>query len=68
MRTRYYIINRSDRTEMQIENSTYDVSLYLAGRRLSNFIIVKSDNKGDRVIALSSPIDSVSLENELERG
>lgn len=71
MKTKYYIINKSDNLVIQYSSlnpSADKVWSYLLGRRLENFIVVKSDDYGDRVIDLVIPSDVQHIQNACEKG
>lgn len=53
MKTVFRVINRSDNIVQQWRNPT-DIAVFLLGRRIDNYMIIKSDDKGDRLIALES--------------
>lgn len=53
MKTVFRVINRSDNIVQQWRNPT-DIAVFLLGRRIHNYMIIKSDDKGDRLIALES--------------
>lgn len=62
----YYIINKSDISQCRVMRAPYDVALYMLGRRLDNFILVKDDGT-PRVIVPTTPNFS-DLEIQLEEG
>lgn len=66
MKTTYYIVNKSDMSSCRSMRTPYDVALYMLGRRLDNFILVKDDGT-PRVIVPSTPNFS-DLEIQLEEG
>jgi hypothetical protein len=47
----YHVINRSDATAYRQSRHVREVSIWMLGRKISNWIIVKSDSGGDRVVA-----------------
>jgi hypothetical protein len=51
MKTVYRIINKSD-NKVVTKSDPEDVAIWLLGRRLSNYIIVKSVDSHDRVCIL----------------
>lgn len=51
MPTVYHVINRSDATAYRQSRHVREVSIWMLGRKISNWIIVKSDGQGDRVVA-----------------
>ena len=53
MKTKYRIINKSNNTVIT-ESRPYGVGVFLLGRRIDNYIIVKSDERGDRLMKLDS--------------
>jgi hypothetical protein len=53
MPTVYHVINRSDATAYRQSRYVREVSIWMLGRRISNWIIVKSDEGGDRVVDTS---------------
>ena len=53
MKAIFRVINRSDNMLQQYRNPT-DIAIFLWGRRIDNYMIIKSDDKGDRLIALES--------------
>ncbi len=55
MKTKFRLINKSDNVVKSF-TKTHDVSIHLLGRRISNYIVIKSDDYGDRVINLTSSI------------
>jgi hypothetical protein len=50
---KFRIINKSD-SKIISKGNPDDVALYLLGRNLDNYIIVKSDLLGDRTIPLAN--------------
>ena len=53
MKAIFRVINRSDSMLQQYRNPT-DITTFLWGRRIDNYMIIKSDDQGDRLIALES--------------
>ena len=53
MKAIFRVINRSDNMLQQYRNPT-DIATFLCGRRIDNYMIIKSDDQGDRLIALES--------------
>ena len=53
MKAIFRVINRSDNMLQQYRNPT-DIATFLWDRRIDNYMIIKSDDKGDRLIALES--------------
>lgn len=54
MRTKFRLINKSDNV-IQTYSDSRDIATFLLGRRVDNYIIVKSDETGDRVIVFLRP-------------
>jgi hypothetical protein len=50
MPTVYHVINRLDATAYRQSRCVREVSIWMLGRKISNWIIVKSDGQGDRVV------------------
>ena len=51
--TKYRLINKSD-NKVMTATTAMAVSIYLLGRNISNYIVIKSDLNGDRIVAFSS--------------
>ena len=52
----YRLINKSDNKITQYRKED-EIFIYLLGRRISNYILIKSDDSGDRVINIKLPTD-----------
>lgn len=50
--TIYRVIAKDDIT-VKFFRSTWDLSIYLLGRRLSAYLVIKSDAAGDRLITFT---------------
>lgn len=53
MKVIFRVINRSDSMLQQYRNPA-DIAMFLCGRRIDNYMIIKSDDKGDRLVVLES--------------
>lgn len=53
MTTIYRVINRSDNKIKQYRNP-HDVAVFFLGRLLRNYMVIKSDDQGDRLFVLDS--------------
>lgn len=49
MKTKFYIVNKSDNTAIHKSHAD-QVATYLLGRVVENYMVIKSDSLGDRVI------------------
>jgi len=65
MPTIYRVIARDDNKVQQFRTA-YDVSIFLLGRRITAYLIIKSDNQGDRLIAWPSDPNIEIIETHLE--
>lgn len=61
--TVYRVINKSD-NKVQHFREAHLVAIHLLGRRISNLIVIKSDEAGDRLVQFTSP-DVCQCEREL---
>lgn len=50
--TVYRVINKSDNKVMTFSLAK-DVAVYMLGRRLDNYIVIKSSDSGDRVVVFT---------------
>ena len=65
MKTKYRIINKSDNV-IKCFSKPHDVAIFLLGRRVSNYIVIKSDDiLGDRLVSFSSCVIN-DIEKALE--
>jgi len=65
MTTIYRLIARDDNRVQQFR-SAYDLSIHMLGRRLSAYIVVKSDEqRGDRVVTWPDNPDIVVIEEAM---
>lgn len=53
MNSKYRTINKSDNKIMTTSDPAF-VAQYLIGRRLDNYMVIKSDSRGDRLISLKA--------------
>lgn len=51
MKTKFRLVNKSDNIVLTF-SSARSVAYHLIGRRISNYIVIKSDDKTDRVVEL----------------
>lgn len=51
--TVYRVINKSDNRVSHFR-TTRDVAAHLLGKRISNMLVIKSDDAGDRLVVLAS--------------
>jgi hypothetical protein len=58
------IINKSDNKVLSYGNPD-DAADYLFGRNLTNFLVIKSDERGDRLVPLCSTDDFVETRARL---
>ncbi len=64
--TVYRVINKSDNLVRHFRQAS-EVAIYMRSRRLTNYIVIKSDNTGDRLLALTAT-DLPALVQELYAG
>jgi len=64
--TVYRVINKSSNLVSHFRQAS-DVATHMWGRRLTNHIVIKSDDNGDRLLALTAT-DLRVLEQELSTG
>lgn len=53
MKTKFRLVNKSDNIVLTFSSAS-SVAYHLIGRRVSNYIVIKSDDKTDRVVELTS--------------
>ena len=60
MKTKFRLINKSDN---KVESFGYarDVAAFLLGRRIDNYLVIKSDELGDRLVPL--PLNNPDVRN-----
>ena len=51
--TIYRLLNKSDNVFRQYRNPE-DVAIFFLGRRVGNYIVIKSDQRGDRLVVLEN--------------
>lgn len=51
---KYFLINRGYTPESRTFSDARNLSIFLLGKQTSNWLIVKSDQDGDRVVPVSS--------------
>lgn len=66
MKTIYYVINKSDLSSCKSYRKPYDIAIFMLGRRIDNFILIKDDGT-PRVIAIGLP-EFNAIESALEEG
>ena len=49
MKTKYRLISKSD-NRVDFRSSAYDTAMYLNGLRLDDMLVIKSDERGDRLV------------------
>jgi len=52
--TVYRLINKSDNRVDHFRDPS-SLAAYMLGRRISNLLVIKSDDKGDRLVTFASP-------------
>lgn len=65
MPTIYRVIARDDNKVQQFRDA-YRASVFMLGRRISAYIVVKSDERGDRAYQWPTNTDIMVIEKELE--
>jgi hypothetical protein len=64
--TVYRVINKSNNLVSHFRQAS-DVATHMWGRRLTNHIVIKSDENGDRIVALTAT-ELRALEQDLSAG
>lgn len=64
--TVYRLINKSNNT-VDFYRDPNAIAAYLLGRRISNFLVIKSDDTGDRLVPLIGA-DVLKIALDLENG
>lgn len=65
MKTKYRLINKSDNLIKCFSNA-HDVSIFLLGRRVTNYLVIKSDEVyADRLVLLTD-FEISAIEKQLE--
>ena len=64
MITTFRVINKVNNVVREFEEAS-KVAIYFLGRQVSDYIVVKSDYRGDRVVSFSE-YEVTSLERDME--
>lgn len=63
MKTKFRLVNKSDNIVLTFSSAS-SLAHHLLGRRISNYIVIKSDDKADRVVELTN-CDVIEIEKLL---
>jgi hypothetical protein len=61
----FYVINKEKLWETRCFDSALSVAAHMLGRQVSNYLVIKSDSQGDRVVPFPSA-DVAEIQQKLE--
>ena len=64
MKTKYRVINKSDNL-IKSFTKAHDVAIFFLGRRVLNYMVIKSDENGDRLVQFDT-LDNFEI-NAIEK-
>ena len=64
MKIKYRVINKSDNLVKSFTKA-HDVSIFMLGRRVPNYLVIKSDDSGDRLVQFDN-FEINAIEKQLE--